>query len=169
MQPAQQLSRGASCALLALSLLGPGCQSPPAGETSAPRGGIVQLNLITVPVALNLDGIPGPDGVSAKVYANEERAPKAVRISEGTLEVLLFDGSFYGRTNVPPPLRIFRFENSELRSHQFEARIGTGYEFTLSWGTNRPTARTMSIAARYTDPSGRVVTSRPSSVTVIER
>jgi hypothetical protein len=170
MRPGQpQLLRGASGALLALALLGSGCQSRPAARSSAPRDGIVQLNLITVPIALNLDGLPGPDGVSAKVYANQAREPKPVRISEGVLEVILFDGSFYGRTNVPPPLRTFRFESSELRAHQFEAGIGTGYEFNLAWGTNRPTERTMSIAARYTDPAGRVVTSRPSSVTVIER
>lgn len=158
---------GGALVLGTLVLLVGGCRAPQ--ESGVERGAIAQLNVITVPVALNLDGLPGPDGASAKVYANDGARPKPVRIHDGTLELLLFNGTFYGRTNVPTPLRVFRFEASELRAYEFTARIGIGYEFSLSWGTNRPTQRTMSIAARYTGADGRIVTSRPSSVSVIER
>lgn len=129
----------------------------------------MQLNVITVPVALDLDGRPGADGVAVKLYANDAKNPKATRIRGGTLELLMFDGSFFGRTNVPPPLRTFRFSSAELRAREFKSNIGFGYEFSLLWSTNRPTQRIMSIAARYTAPDGRIVTSRPSSVTVLEK
>lgn len=127
------------------------------------------MNVITVPVALDLDGRPGADGVAVKLYANEAGNPKAIRIREGILELLMFDGTFFGRTNVPPPLRTFQFTGSELRMREFKSNIGFGYEFSLLWGTNRPTQRIMGVAARYTAPDGKVVTSRPSSVTVLEK
>jgi hypothetical protein len=127
------------------------------------------LNVITVPVALDLDGHPGADGVAVKLYANDAQNPKAVRIRDGILELIMFDGTFFGRTNVPTPLRTFHFTNAELRAREFKSNIGYGYEFSLLWSTNHPTQRIMSIAARYTAPDGRVVTSRPSSVTVLDK
>ena len=81
----------------------------------------------------------------------------------------MFDGTFFGRTNVPPPLRTFQFNGAELRAREFKSNIGFGYEFSLLWGTNRPTQRIMGVAARYTAPDGKVITSRPSSVTVLEK
>jgi hypothetical protein len=81
----------------------------------------------------------------------------------------MFDGTFFGRTNVPPALRTFKFTGPELRQHEFTARIGVGYEFSLLWGTNLPTQRLMTVAARYTSPTGAIITSRPSSVTALEK
>ncbi len=132
-------------------------------------GSIDTLNVIAVPVGLNLDQNPGPDSFSIKVYANTADEAKAIPITKGTLEIVTFDGTFFGRTNLPPVLRSWTFESAKLVPYEFKAHIGTGYEFTLGWGTNKPTHTLMSIAARYTSPSGEVVTSRPSAVTVFDR
>jgi hypothetical protein len=146
------------------------CSSPrPQGVFRPTSGELVELNIITAPVGLNLDGPPGLDGFSVKVYANIAANPKPVPIRSGTLEVLMFDGTFYGRTNVPPALRVWSFTAEELRPLEFTARIGTGYDFLLPWGTNRPTRQLISIAARYTSAEGKVLTSRPSSVTVLDQ
>ena len=64
----------------------------------ASSGTPTQLNIITAPVGLNLDNRPGLDGFSVKVYANAGSNPKTVSIRSGMLEVLMFDGTFYGRT-----------------------------------------------------------------------
>lgn len=130
-----------------------------------PRSGIVQVNLITAPVALDFDGQPGPDGISVRVYANTATDAKPVPIHEGTLELLLFDGPFR-QQYTPPVLKNFRFTAEELRQHKSEVNIGTAYDFALPWGENLPTQRTMSIAARYTSPAGKIVLSRPNSITV---
>ena len=124
---------------------------------------------MTVPVALNLDGKAGVDGVAVKVYANNALDPKAIRIRDGMLEIILFDGPFTGRTNAPPVLRTLSFAAPELRLNEFNSKIGYGYDFSLRWSTNRPTQRLMSVAARYTASDGRIVTSRPSSVTVLDK
>lgn len=160
----RRLNPAAFVVLLAALVLA-GCKSSGIGSSSSDR--IVQLNLITVPVALDLDGQPGVDGIAVKLYANSATDPKAIRIREGTIEFLMFDGTFYGRTNEPPVLRTFTFSSQQLRLHQFRSTIGYGYDFSLLWGTNLPTERTMSVGARYTAPDGRSLVSRPSSVTVM--
>ena len=159
------MARVAACVALALSLCA--CKSP--GPSNSAQGGIVRLHVMTVPVALDLDGRPGPDGIAVKLYANDARHPKAVRLRDGLLEILMFDGTFFGRTNVPPALRTFRYTIPELRAHEFTSEIGVGYDFSLLWTTNRPTQRIMTVAARYTAPDGAIITSRPSSVTVLEK
>jgi hypothetical protein len=157
-----RLSLG-TCLLLVLLPCG-GCKSSPLRSSS---GQIVELNLMTVPVALDLDGRPGPDGISVKLYASAKENPKPVRLREGALELLLFDGAFRRQAAPPPVLRQFKFSADELRANEFTARIGTGYQFFLRWGTNVPTQRIMSVAARYTPPEGQVVLSRPNSITVL--
>jgi hypothetical protein len=130
---------------------------------------IVQLHLMTVPVALDLDGRPGADGVSVKVYAAAKDNPKQVAIRKGALDVLMFDGAFQRQHPSPPILKQFHFLAEDLRRVEFTAELGKGYQLSLRWGTNTPTQRVMSVAARYTAPDGRVVLSRPSSITVLAR
>jgi hypothetical protein len=127
------------------------------------------VNIITVPVAIDLDGKPGPDGAAVKVYAATAKSPKAARLQEGKMEILMFDGAFQNRTNPPSVLRTFSYEAKELRLYEFNSKIGWGYQFTLRWGTNKPTQRLMSIGARYTPPEGNPVVSRTSSVTVLNK
>jgi hypothetical protein len=154
------------CAFAFALLLLSACTAP-GGSSSRDR--IVQLNVITVPVALDLDGRPGVDGVAVKLYANNSSDPKAVRIRDGTLELVMFDGTFHGRTNPPPILRTVTLTAAQLRLNEFESSIGYGYELSLRWGTNTPTQRIMSIGARYSPPEGRPIVSRTSSVTVLNK
>jgi hypothetical protein len=161
-------------AALALACLGlfAACGSTPAaaGPPQPLHGGpIRELHVMSAPVGMNFDNQPGPDGFSVRVFATDASHPKPIRIDRGQLEILMFDGTFYGRTNVPPALRIWTFTAAELRPNEFTARIGTGYNFNLLWGTNRPTQRMISVAARYTSPEHDIVTSRPSSVAVVSR
>ena len=142
---------------------------PAPAQASPEPGEITALNVIAVPVGLNLDNIPGPDSFSVKVYATDSVHPKAIPIRKGTLEILTFDGTLYGRSNLPPVLRAWTFDARDLVSYQFKSHIGAGYEFTLSWGTNKPTHTLMAVASRYTSPEGQVVTSRSSAVTVIDK
>jgi hypothetical protein len=148
-----------------------GCVSAPEGSSGSnvPPGTIVELHIMTAPVGINMDAQAGADGFSVRVFANDATHPKPVRMSNGQLEILMFNGTFFGRTNVPPPLKVWTFSAAELRGHEFTARIGTGYNFTLAWGAARPSERMISVAARYTGPDGAVITSRPSSVAVIEK
>jgi len=147
-----------------------GCSSTkPEATNTSPPGEIAELNIVTVPVALNLDNVPGPESISVKIFAGDTKHPKPIPIKGGQLEILMFNGTFFGLTNVPTPIKIWSFNSGELPLHQFSSGIGIGYEFVLQWGANRPAGRLVSVAARYTSPRQEIVTSRPSSVTVIDR
>lgn len=154
--------------LLALALLSAGCASAPKVAILG-SGRIREINIMTSPVGLNLDERPGVDGFSMKVFANDESNPKAVPIQEGAVEIMMFNGNFYGKTNVPAPAKTWHFEAAELKNYQVKSSIGAGYEFVLSWGTNHPMARLITVVARYNSPSGRSIFSPASSVTVLER
>ena len=123
---------------------------------------------MTMPVGLDLDGRPGVDGFSLKVYAGDAKNPKPIPITQGELEIVMWDGTLFGRTNLPPPLRVWKLPASDLSPYRFQSGIGIGYEFSLAWGTNQPTQRLITVAARYHSPEGRRVTSSPASVTVID-
>jgi hypothetical protein len=151
-------------------LVASGCSSSGRSSFHAPTSGeLIELNVLTAPVGLDLDGRPGIDGFSVRVFGNITANPKPVPIRSGILEILMFDGTVYGRTNVPPALSSWTFNAEELRPHEFTARIGTGYEFALPWGTNVPTRNLISIGARHTSPEGKVLTSSLSSVTVLNK
>jgi len=155
-------------ALVLLTLLS-GCASkPPAGRIFPTTGELTELNVLTAPVGLDFNGRPGLDGFSMKVYGNIANSPKPVPIRSGQIDILMFDGTLYGRTNLPAALRRWTFTAEQLRDHEFTARIGTGYEFNLEWETNKPTRQIISVGARYTSPTGAILTSSLSSVTVID-
>src|SRR5688572_893085 len=79
-----------SALLLVLLLFG--CRS--ASPSSVPAGtpAVTELNMLAVPVALNLDGLPGPDTVAVKIYAGNLRESKPVPITSGKVELFMFDG-----------------------------------------------------------------------------
>jgi len=156
-------------AALCLAVIGCSSSSRRSSLFAPKSGELTELNVLTAPVGLDLDGRPGIDGFSVRVYGNIASNPKPVPIVSGTLEILMFDGTVYGRTNVPPALRIWTFPADQLRNHEFTARIGVGYEFALPWGTNVPTRNLISVGARYTSPEGKILTSSLSSVTVLNK
>jgi hypothetical protein len=157
-------------AVAAASCLWIGCSSSAPQRRFFPTGGeLVELNILTTPVGIDLDGRPGIDGFSVKIYGNVADNPKPVPIRSGTMEVLMFDGTLYGRTNLPPPLHVWSFTASELRMHEFSAPIGIGYDLSLAWASDVPTRRLITVGARYTSAEGKVITSSLSSVTVLNK
>ena len=137
--------RALICVLAAVALVLGACKSATTATSPKDKDRIVELNLITVPVALDLDGQPGVDGIAVKLYASNGRDPKASRIREGKVEFVLFDGTFHGRTNAPPVFQTVTFTAPELRLNELKSNIGYGYEVSIRWGTNLPTQRIMSV------------------------
>ena len=55
-----------------------------------PQERIDRIEAFSLPVAVNLDNVPGSDGVRLQLYLFQYDNPKPV-ICSGTLEILLFD------------------------------------------------------------------------------
>lgn len=143
-----------------------GCASGPGGAT-APREAIAQLNLLAVPVALNLDETPEPDGFAVTIYAGSPSSPKAVPVREGTMEILMFDGpARVGENQTNPPLRTWSYSSAELRRYAVVNSLGTGYRLTLRWDEARPKRSSIAVLARHKSSRGTVVSSAPSTVTL---
>lgn len=154
-----------------LLLLITGCTSDggQGGFTSQRRSGgrVEELHLITVPVALKMDTVPGADGFAVKVFAGNTVKPKPFAITTGTLEILMYDGMMNKDSTVPPVARkTWSFTVSELRKHEFKSSIGVGYQFTLTWGEAKPTAKRITIVARHRDRDQRTVLSAPTVIAV---
>jgi hypothetical protein len=159
----QRVFSGAWCLVLGALV---GCSSP--GKPSAPisPSSIDKLNLLAAPVALNLDGFPGPDTVAVKIYANSAREPRPVPIDTGTIDLLAFEGLLTNSTNTPQPFKTWTYTVSELRRLQFKASIGIGYQITASFTGLKPRADKLTIIARYRPDPAHAIYSSPSTISL---
>jgi hypothetical protein len=133
--------------------------------SSGSAGPINQLHLLVTSVALNLDGKPGADGVGVRLYASRRGEAAALPITQGTLEILMFDG------NVPlddlsqhQPRHTWTYPAEKLKSQIQETSVGISYRFAALWGEDQPMRERVTVIARYTGPGGQPIYSAPSSV-----
>lgn len=159
-------------ALLALGLVWAlaGCSTSkppakPAPVAAATAAQVDELNLVTMPVAVNLESRPGVDGIAVKVYAVDVRRPKTQPIQSGVLEILMFDGlvrESFQETN--RCRHLWSYPASELPAYAFTSTVGTGYAFPLGWGKDRPREDKITVVARYCPPHAPAVYSAPSYI-----
>lgn len=125
------------------------------------------LHVLSVPVAVDFDGVPGPDGFALTLFAKGSKSAKGAPLPAGVLELLMYDGLYAdGMSPAPELLRAWRFTEAEWRKHSGRSAVGTGYRFTLRWEEARPTRSQITIVARFTPDRGPAVKSAPSSVAV---
>ncbi len=152
--------------IVALCILGAGC----GGAGKAARGGrdaVADLHLFGVPVALNLDGVPGPDGIGVRIYASGPGVARGVAIRQGTLEVVLLEGVVdAGAVGTTKPLKVWSFDAPALKPLIAETSLGLGYQLALRWGKDRPTDKVVTVVARYRSPAGAVIYSTSNTISV---
>lgn len=158
--------------LLGLGLaagLAMGCSTgSPSSRPSRSRGGpVAELHLFGVPVALNLDGRPGPDTLGLRIYASAAGAARGIPIQKGQLEVLMFDGTVSGSAlRDGAPLKLWTLEPGALKALTSETSLGTGYQLALAWGEQRPQAPVVTVIARLRVPGRPDLYSSPSTISV---
>lgn len=149
-------------------VLGAGCVTDSAPAGSRAVAAIHELNVLSMPVALNLDGKPGADGIAIKVFASNPDEPKAVPIRQGHLEIVAYDGNLDTAPGAKP-FHTWRFSVAELVGYEFTTALGTGYNLVLSWAPQQLTRERVVVIARYLPPKGPPVISAPSSIAGIVR
>lgn len=177
----ESVSIGTRCVLLALSLTLLGtdlCISGPrppegdaaAGVSSGSRGGIDELHLFTVPVALNLDREPGPDGFEIKVYASAAERAKGLPIVKGSLEVVMYDGVVgAGSLDAAKPLHTWTYQAAQLKPFASTSSLGVGYRMAIRWGKDSPKGSSITIVVRHVLPKRETIYSSPSVIAVEAR
>lgn len=153
--------KGAFCIFALILACAAGCAS--GGARLGGGGQPQEIHLYGVPVTLNLDGVPGPDGFSVRVYASRSDRAKGIKVASGAIEILMFDGVTreLNETNV---MKSWRFSPTELPAHEMETSLGHGYRFVLRWEDKKPARENITVLARYLPKSGPAVYSAPSSI-----
>ena len=138
-------------------------------RTQSPPAAIERLNMICRAVTVDFDTIPGPDGIGVTLYASNREAPKTVKIAAGTVQILLFDGILKdSEIASTPPLWVWTFTAEDLKRLSFSGSIGICYPLRLRWGDARPTQNRMTVVARYTPPTGPVLQTQPSIISMTQ-
>ena len=160
---------------LVLLLLGTSCASSrranmPKSGSAGPAQKVEQLHMLLTAVAVDIDGKPGPDGFGVRLYASNRRSSDAPPITDGKLEMVMFDGAWSGpQLESATPLKIWTFDAGELRARAHKTSIGMSYQFVLGWGENRPTKSLITVRARYTPEKGTPVLSGPGTIPIAWR
>ena len=149
---------------------GVGCRTEIPGRPKAKafnpgKGPVNSIRLFTLPVLFNLDGEPGPDAFKARVYAIRDSAPKPVPITEGALEIIIFDGASNLNQQVSPR-QSWSFSGADLDRYRIQTSIGFSYDFTLEIDKSKPLPSKVSIGAKFTLPDGTSIFARPVSISV---
>lgn len=163
--------------MLALALLACACvwtlsgcvsdRPSPSRRPSNARGPVGQLHLLTGPTALNLDHVPGADGFAVRVYASSSKSAATVAITEGKLEILMFDGVLKAQeASVTKPLHVWSYPANELKTFMQRGAVGAVYVLTLPWGESKPSEERISVMARYHPVKGTPIDSGPSTISV---
>ena len=162
----------AALLLLSLFLAAAGCvtsgpQARPAPKEPSSKARVDELDLVAMPVAVNLESKLGLNGIQVKIYAGDLRRPKTQPITEGTLEILMFEGlvgDSFDQTN--RCRHLWSFPARDLLTSALTTSVGTGYLFPLAWGKDRPRADKITVVARYLPPQGPVIYSAPSYISI---
>jgi hypothetical protein len=156
---------------LALALVG-GCTTSPHHPEAGGGGGraVERLDLLLTPIALDLDGKPGADGFGARVYASSRRSAVGTILSEGQLEITMYDGVVRPEDlSKAKPLRTWTYSPAELKPHAQKTSIGIGYRFALAWATPPPHEERITVIARYLAPDGVHIPSAPGTIPIALR
>ena len=152
-------------AALVLGFVLPGCSAGVLGG-----GGIDSLHVFGVPVALDLDGLPGPDGLGVTIYASASSVAKGVAIGSGRLEVLMFDedGSTRGTASKESlsPRHVWKLTPADLKRHSIKTSLGVGYRLTPGWGDTPPRRTWVTVVVRYVPSHGDPIESSPVTIAV---
>ena len=145
--------------LLAAVLLAGGCGTFSAGRNE----GVDAVHVFGLPVTINMDTRPGPDGFAVRVFVTKNGGAKGTVINNGSIEILMFDGAMkLEDLATQQPKERWKFSPKQLASVREQTSLGTAYRFTLQW-TEAPRHGHVTVLARYVPQKGEPIYSSPSS------
>lgn len=153
------MRRAIGIGICAIALLIAGCSTLSGGG-----GEVEELHLFGLPVTLNLDTKPGPDGFAIRIFATKRGSAKGATLGGGEIEMLMFDGVIAGPDLLKlTPQQIWKFNARELRQFHETSTLGAAYRFALRWD-EAPKRGHLTVIARYIPPKGEPVYSAPSTI-----
>ena len=148
-------------AWMAILLVATGCVTGAGGAR-----GVDSLHVFTVPVALDLDGTPGPDAFGLTLYASAGDAAKGIHVTTGVVEIQMYDGALSADRGGATPLRVWTFTPAELKKLAVKTSLGTGYRFTMRWNETPPRQGRLTVVIRHVPARGTAIQSVPTIIAV---
>jgi hypothetical protein len=146
--------------ILAAVLLAGGCATLSGGKNE----GVDAVHVFGLPVTINMDTRPGPDGFAVRVFVTKNGGAKGTVINNGSIEILMFDGAMkLEDLATQQPKESWKFNPKQLAAMREQTSLGTAYRFTLRW-TEPPTHGHVTALARYVPQKGEPIYSSPSSI-----
>lgn len=128
--------------------------------TPLPR--VDKMELESFPSAVNLDEVPGPDGVSLKLRLYNLDTPLAFALTQGDLEFVLYEGSIKEtEIGAATPFHIWRFSAKQIGQSGRKTIVGWQYAMSLNWDTHVPTSSTVTLVARIPRPGEGPIYAKP--------
>lgn len=142
------------------ALLFAGC-----GTLSGKNEGVDAVHVFGLPVTINMDTRPGPDGFAVRVFVTKNGGAKGATINNGSIEVLMFDGVIgVDEIQSKQPTQLWRFTARQLPAMREQTSLGNAYRFALRWD-QPPRHGHITVLARYLPERGEPTYSSPSSIT----
>ena len=135
-------------------------------QPPAPVAKVDRILMHVVPVALNWDGQPGPDGLGLAMQLYQYARPLPVT-GTGSIEFTMYEGVVRGANLASArPFRTWLFTPRDLEGLLACSAAGWGYSIRLGWGKRPPTTSSVTLLARYTPPAGPPVATAPVVIPV---
>lgn len=171
-KPSVSICSGLVVCLVWIGITGVGCRTDGLDVNlgrirafNSEKKSVDSIRLFTSSVLFNLDGEPGPDGFSARVFAIHNGIAKPVKITNGTLEIIIYDG------NATPdqllnPRQVWSYSKTDLPRYLSQTSIGFSYDFTLKIDKSKPLPGKVSIGAKYTPLEGDSIFAKTVSIAI---
>lgn len=146
--------------VLAALMLAAGCSTLSGGGNE----GVDAVHVFGLPVTINMDTKPGPDGFAVRVFVTKNGGAKGTVISSGSIEILMFDGAMKIEDLAKQePKQSWKFNPKQLAAMREQTSLGNAYRFTLRWN-EPPTHGHITVLARYVPQKGEPIYASPSSI-----
>ena len=157
-KPSVSICSGLVVCLVWIGITGVGCRTDGLDVNlgrirafNSEKKSVDSIRLFTSSVLFNLDGEPGPDGFSARVFAIHNGIAKPVKITNGTLEIIIYDGNATPDLSLNPR-QVWSYSKTDLPRYLRSEKKRTRYE------PNNPAAARHTAIAVSTRHSRRSTT-----------
>ena len=171
-KPSVSICSGLVVCLVWIGITGVGCRTDGFDVNlgrirafNSEKKSVDSIRLFTSSALFNLDGEPGSDGFSARVFAVHNSIAKPIQITEGTLEIIIYDGDA-NRDRSLKPRQVWSFSGTDLPRYLRQTSIGFSYDFTLKIDNSKPLPGKVSIGAKYTSPEGVSIFAKTVSIAI---
>ena len=171
-KPSVSICSGLVVCLVWIGITGVGCRTDGLDVNlgrirafNSEKKSVDSIRLFTSSALFNLDGEPGSDGFSARVFAFHNGIAKPVKITNGTLEIIIYDGNATPDQSLNPR-QVWSYSKTDLPRYLRQTSIGFSYDFTLKIDNSKPLPGKVSIGAKYTPPEGVSIFAKTVSIAI---